>query len=168
MPSVLSNGQRVAPVRVNAYYLRTRGPGRVVAFPPGLKMIAGSSHATTPQSTTITGWKCSGVAPQTLSPDPIACPAGSDNVLVIRFPNCWNGHDLNSADHMSHMSYRFAGACPAGFPVRVPLLSLNFHYHLPAVTGLTLASGSIYSAHADFFNAWNQRTLSALVRTFLN
>jgi hypothetical protein len=168
VPSVLSNGQRVAPLRVNAYYLRGGGRGRIVAFPAGLKVVAGNSHATAPQSTAITGWKCSGVELTGRSADPVACPAGSDNVLVIRFPDCWNGRDLDSADHISHMAYRVGGVCPAGFPVRVPRLSLNFHYHLPTVTGLTLASGSIYSAHADFFNAWNQRVLAALVRTNLN
>ena len=99
---------------------------------------------------------------------PAACPAGSDNVLVIRFPACWNGHDLDSADHRSHLAYPVRGTCPAGFPVRLPQLSLNVHYRLPTTSGLTLSSGSIYSAHADFFNAWNQSVLARLVRTNLN
>jgi hypothetical protein len=89
-------------------------------------------------------------------------------VLVIRFPDCWNGEDLDATDHKSHMAYRVRGACPAGYPVRVPRLSLNVHYELPGTTGLTLASGSIYSSHADFFNAWNQAALARLVRTNLN
>ncbi len=116
----------------------------------------------------ISGWKCSGLRPAALSPEPVACPTGSHNVLVIRFPDCWNGRDLDSTNHKSHMAYRVAGACPAGFPVRVPRLALNVHYQLPAVTGLTLASGSIYSTHADFFNAWNQAVLARLVRANLN
>ena len=66
------------------------------------------------------------------------------------------------------MACRVRGVCPAGYPVRVPRLSLNVHYELPSVTGLTLASANIYSAHADFFNAWNQALLSRLVRTSLN
>ena len=121
-----------------------------------------------PQSTAITGWRCAGVVGQGLSATPSACPAGVDSVLVIRFPQCWNGRDLDSADHQSHLAYQVGRVCPAGFPVRVPQLSLNVHYHLPSVTGLTLASGSIYSAHADFFNAWSQPTLDALVRANLN
>ena len=168
VPSLYADGQRVAPLKVNAYYLRGRSRGRIVPFPAGLKVIAGNSRATVAQSTAITGWRCAGVTAQALSSDPIACPAGSDNVLVIRFPECWNGHDLDSADHQSHLAYQVGGVCPAGFPVRVPRLSLNVHYHLPAVTGLTFASGSIYSGHADFFNAWNQPVLAALVRANLN
>lgn len=168
VPTLYADGQRVAPLKVNAYYLRGRGPGRVVAFPAGLKVIAGDSGATTARSVAITGWKCTGLPPAGLSPDPVACPTGSHNVLVIRFPDCWNGQDLDSTNHKSHMAYRVAGACPAGYPVRVPRLALNVHYLLPAVTGLTLASGSIYSTHADFFNAWNQAVLARLVRANLN
>lgn len=168
VPSLYADGRRVAPLKVNAYYLRGRGPGRIVAFPPGLKVIAGDSGATTAQSGATTGWKCSGIQPSARSAEPTTCPSGSHNVLVIRFPDCWNGRDLDSADHWSHMAYRVAGSCPAGYPVRVPRLSLNVHYELASVTGLTLASGSIHSAHADFFNAWNQTTLARLVRVNLN
>jgi hypothetical protein len=158
----------VAPLRVNVYYLAGRGRGRIAAFPAGLKIIAGNGEATAPQSLAITGWKCSSVRDAGLAADPKTCPAGSHDVLVMRFPDCWNGKDLDSADHRSHMAYRVRGVCPAGFPVRVPRLSLNVHYELPGTTGLTLASGSIYSAHADFFNAWNQTVLARLVRLNLN
>ena len=65
-------------------------------------------------------------------------------------------------------AYQVRGTCPAGYPVRLPQLSLNVHYHLPTVSGLTLSSGSIYSAHADFFNAWNQVVLARLVQINLN
>jgi hypothetical protein len=168
VPTLYYDGARVAPLRVNAYYLRGGGRGRVVAFPAGLKVIAGDSAATEPQSKAVTGWKCAGIRPRRLSSEPIDCPATSHAVLIIRFPECWNGKDLDSTDHQSHMAYRVRGSCPTGYPVRVPRLSLNVHYRLPSVTGLTLASGSIHSSHADFFNAWNQAVLTRLVRTNLN
>jgi hypothetical protein len=41
------------------------------------------------------------------------------------FPSCWNGKDLDTADHMSHMAYPSTvqdGTCPPGFPVRLPSL----------------------------------------------
>ena len=168
VPTLYASGERVAPLKVNAYYLRGGGPGRVVAFPAGLKVIAGNSTATSAQTRAITGWRCSGVRPGALSTTPVACPAGSHAVLVMRFPDCWNGKDLDSVDHQAHMAYRVRGACPTSHPVRVPRLALNVHYEIPAETDLTLASGSIYSAHADFFNAWNQTALARLVRTNLN
>jgi hypothetical protein len=167
VPSLYANGERVAPVKVNVYYLRGRARGRVAAFPAGLKVIAGNSASTAAQSTSVTGWRCTGVA-TALTSLPVTCPAGSDNVLVIRFPQCWNGHDLDATDHHSHLAYAVRGACPTGFPVRLPQLSLNVHYRLPTTSGLTLSSGSIYSAHADFFNAWNQAALARLVRVNLN
>jgi hypothetical protein len=168
VPTLFANGDRVAPLKVNAYYLAGRGRGRIAAFPAGLKVIAGDHDATTAQALAITGWKCSGIQDARLSSDPKTCPAGSHDVLVIRFPDCWNGQDLDSADHRSHLAYRVGGTCPASHPVRVPRLSLNVHYDLPSTSDLTLASGSIYSAHADFFNAWNQTTLARLVRANLN
>src|SRR5205814_653328 len=82
---------------------------------------------------------------------------------IMPFPDCWNGHDLDSADHKSHLAFRVRGICPAGYPVALPRLSFNVHYRLTSLTGLSLASGSIYSAHADFFNAWDQNVLSTLV-----
>lgn len=168
VPTLYHDGERIAPLKVNAYYLRGGRRGPVVAFPAGLKVIAGNSDATTAQTTRITGWRCSGIRRLAPSPEPVSCPTGSHAVLVIRFPDCWNGTDLDSADHQSHMAYRVRGSCPSGYPVRVPRLSLNVHYQLPDVTGLTLASGSIYSSHADFFNAWNQAVLARLVRTNLS
>ena len=168
VPSLYADGTRVTPIRINAYYLRGRGPGRVAAFPAGLKVVAGDGEATTAQSTSITGWKCSGIRLQTLSATPVECPGVSHNVLVIRFPDCWNGEDLDAADHKSHMAYRVNGRCPSGYPVRVPRLALNVHYDLGSVASLTLASGSIYSSHADFFNAWDQAVLNRLVRVNLN
>ena len=167
VPTLLADGQRVAPLKVNAYYLLAGRSGRIVPFPAGLKVIAGDSHAVAAQSKMVTGWKCSGIK-LALSTEPVACPAGSHNVLVIRFPDCWNGKDLDSADHQSHMAYRVRGACPAGFPVQVPRLALNVHYQMASVSDLALASGSIHTAHADFFNAWNQATLTRLVRSNLN
>ena len=158
----------MAPRFANAYYLADGARGHIVAFPAGLKVIAGNSKATTAQSTTILGWKCANQVMEVLAPTPRVCPRNMDDVLVIRFPDCWNGHDLDSADHRSHLAYRVRGACPAGYPVALPRLSFNTHYRLASMSGLTLASGSIYSAHADFFNAWNQPLLTALVARNLN
>lgn len=54
------------------------------------------------------------------------CPAG---VMVnVRFPTCWDGVNLDSPDHMSHMAYPSSGTfesggpCPSTHPVQVPQL----------------------------------------------
>ena len=43
----------------------------------------------------------------------------------------------------------------------LPSLTLIAHYPIVGEPGaITLASGSAYSAHADFFNAWDQAFLA--------
>lgn len=32
------------------------------------------------------------------------CPAGI--MVNVRFPTCWDGKNLDSPDHMSHVAYR--------------------------------------------------------------
>lgn len=166
VPSLLANGVRVRPAFAFAYYLRAGKPGELAAPPAGLKLIAGDAKATAAQSTRVTGWKCEGLGDR-LSTVPVTCP-GERLVLVVNFPDCWNGTDLDSADHKSHLAYSVARRCPTGYPVSIPRLSLRIHYRIGDVSGLTFASGGAYSAHADFFNAWHQSVLANLVRRFTN
>lgn len=45
--------------------------------------------------------------------------------LEIMFPSCWDGKNIDSADHKSHMAYPNLvgdGQCPEGFPVRLVTL----------------------------------------------
>jgi hypothetical protein len=46
---------------------------------------------------------------------------------TVSFPDCWNG-TLDSADHKSHMAYRYSGnqSCPESHPIRVPQIDLEF------------------------------------------
>jgi hypothetical protein len=88
--------------------------------------------------------------------------------LHVNFPNCWDGTNLDSANHQSHMSYSVRGSCPSTHPVAVPAISLIFRYPIAGGAGVALSSGGQYSAHADFFNAWRQGALTSLVRGCLN
>lgn len=51
----------------------------------------------------------------------------------VFFPSCWDGQNLDSPDHQSHMSYPIGayndGACPDSHPVH--LLSLFYEYLAP-------------------------------------
>ncbi|KAL2173004.1 uncharacterized protein P884DRAFT_288391 [Thermothelomyces heterothallicus CBS 202.75] len=64
--------------------------------------------------------------PETMDFPKEPCPAGI--MANVRFPTCWDGKNLDSPDHMSHMSYpetgtfESGGPCPASHPVRVPQL----------------------------------------------
>jgi hypothetical protein len=88
--------------------------------------------------------------------------------LQVNFPNCWDGSRLDSADHKSHMAYSVDGRCPDTHQVETPALSIVVYYRVVDSAGAELASGSQFSGHADFINAWNQEKLVALVDRYLN
>lgn len=52
------------------------------------------------------------------------CPGGIRATVI--FPSCWDGKNLDSPDHRSHMAYTPTGRalagdeCPVSHPVRVP------------------------------------------------
>jgi hypothetical protein len=129
-------------------------------MPEGLRMIAGSAKASSAQ--TYAYWGChenyigkSGTIPN--------CPAGDSVTLVIEFPQCWDGKNLDSADHASHMAYA-QGGCPATHPVAIPAITFNVLYSQPSggTTGYRLASDMYsasqpggFSAHGDWWNGWD-------------
>jgi hypothetical protein len=170
MPTLSLDGAPVEPTGATIYYRRGRADGRIRAFPPGFKMIAGDAKATAPQPLSVTFWNCGvegGVEPTSTVP---TCPGGKTTSLRlhVRFPSCWDGTSLDSADHKSHMAYPDGRRCPATHPVAVPAIELIYRYPIAGGAGVTLASGGQYSAHADFFNGWRQGALTRLVNGCLN
>jgi hypothetical protein len=169
MPTLYVDGNAVAPLSSTIYYRRkTREP--VSAPPAGLKIIAGDASATSPQSRGITFWNCGVEGGVPASSTPPACPSGRGKELRLHvtFPACWNGVSLDSPNHKQHMAYQMNGRCPAAYPVELPQISLIYRYPVSGAHDIALASGGVYSAHADFFNAWNQDTLQGLVDSCLN
>jgi hypothetical protein len=167
MPTVLQNGNPVLPLGATIYYRRATF-AQVEPFPAGLKIIAGDSHATAPQLLKIVYWNCgveTGLPPQGMVP---TCPSGSMLRLHVRFPNCWDGKNLDSVDHKMHMAYSEAGRCPADHPVAVPAIEVILRYPIQGGADVVVASGGQLSGHADFFNAWDQPTLTSLVNGCLN
>jgi hypothetical protein len=169
MPTLLLNGQMVPPRGATIYY-RRKTLTSLRAFPAGFKMIAGDRHATTPQDMHVTYWNCGASSTVPASSQAPTCPndRGESLRLHVNFPNCWDGHSLDAADHMSHMAYSVRGACPASHPVALPAISLIFRYPITGGSGVSLSSGGQYSGHADFFNAWRQGALASLVNGCLN
>src|SRR5215211_504224 len=164
VPTLFNSGNAVQPVGVTAYYIRrTNDP--VQAFPAGLKMIAGTATARAAQDQRITFWSC-GLRRSSVSSTIPSCQFSLR--LQVNFPNCWNGTQLDSADHKSHMAYSTDGVCPASHPVETPALTLVVRYPAVAAATAELASGTQFSGHADFVNAWNQNTLERLVARYLN
>ena len=97
------------------------------------------------------------------------CGTGANLVRQITFADCWDGKHLDSPDHRSHVSTATDGACPAAFPVPIPNVSFVIGY--PAgldVQHVSLASGTTFSMHGDFLNAWDDDALAARVRDCLD
>jgi Domain of unknown function (DUF1996) len=167
-PALLRDGVPVTPEVADAYYRVAPGvrASKVEPYPAGLAMIGGNAHTEAPLPTSIVGWGC-GRAPAVTSTIP-ACPIERPLDLRVTFPDCWNGHDLDSPDHVSHVAYSTRRGCPKGFPVAMPRLTLLVAYPVTGdPSGLEPASGPTMTAHADFLNAWNQAALAENVRSCL-
>ena len=154
-------------------------------FPTGLRMIAGDPGNTTgdtrnnpnpalyyvapawscnaPDGTITIGGKIPGVE----------CPNGSEIIQLVYFPNCWDGRNLDSPDHKSHMAYANDSTpnnhpdqgCPASHPIPVPWLSFNVHYEVDENNrpeNWRLSSDNYAhdkpgggSSHGDFIFGWD-------------
>lgn len=162
-------------------------------LPPGLRMIAGIGSTTPgdpPQDTAIVRWHCqswdasdganpmfSATIPECVEPDRLRAD--------LFFPSCWNGVDLDAADHKSHMAYPVNDGgpdgthCPDTHPI--PVLRPSYHYAWPVLPGNSdpatassrgwrLASDDYevvpgvaggLSLHGDWFNGWHPEVLAA-------
>jgi Domain of unknown function (DUF1996) len=147
------------------------------APPQGLRMIAGDSKSTAPQSGLPAGFTCGGASGNN-SAIPASCPVGSYVTMSITFPQCWDGQNLDSPDHKSHMAYPVGPnrTCPASHPVALP--EIAFHIHWAVRTGddtrfWRLSSDNYtngpggYSLHADWWDGWDTPTMQTQVRNCL-
>jgi Domain of unknown function (DUF1996) len=170
-PTLLDDKNVPVPVEYGFIYYksgyRSVLPEKINNLPAGLKMIAGSMSSTTKQNPDIVSWSCeSPTYTGEFQAIPDFCGLNSRMVYVITFPQCWNGKDLDSADHKSHMAYPVYGSgCPASHPVALPVISLKIKYiqNSASTLGWHLASDHYdttvkpggMSAHADFMEGWN-------------
>jgi hypothetical protein len=179
VPGLLDGGRAVrgAPGehRIDAYYTVLGKNLPVRPMPFGLRMVAGDAKATRPQPIAITSYDCvrfpnGGEITDRFSVMP-TCPAGSYLSARIMFPSCWDGRNLDSPDHKSHMAYPVRERCPVSHPVSLPVLSFRVRWKnvrgVPSPR-LSLASGGQFSMHADFWNAWSPSAMQWLVTNCLN
>jgi len=172
VPTLFRQGKSLTPASGSVYYQDFFRSGRALPFPNGLRVVAGNAMATKPQRGVVR-WTCEGDHGAGI---PTIPDCGSARVtLRVAFPDCWDGRRLDSRDHKSHMAYNYADGrelglqeCPASHPIAVPQLQLNVTYPMHDGEGVELASGSVLSAHADFFNAWKPSALRRRVDRVLN
>ncbi|MEV0565108.1 DUF1996 domain-containing protein [Dactylosporangium sp. NPDC049742] len=168
VPTLYQDGVAKEPVITTFYYL---GEGvsdavreQTQPLPFGLRIVAGNAKATAPDATTISRWSCLHHNESGAGKDFINCPADSMLESYLDFPQCWNGRDLDSADHKSHMAYPVNGACPSTHPVPVPKLRQVLRYPVNGdPSRIRLSSGAGFTMHGDFFNAWPQAEMERRV-----
>jgi hypothetical protein len=178
-PALLHNGRPVTGPpgehRIDAYYSVSDAPLPVRAMPVGLRMIAGDAAARSPQPTDIVHYNClrypqGGQVTGSSAAIP-TCPGGTYLSAKIIFPGCWDGRNLDSPDHKSHMAYPRKGSCPVSHPVSLPTLAIRLRWKtarsIPS-SQLALSSVGQLSMHADFWNAWNPAVMQWLVDNCLN
>ena len=162
VPSLMDGNNRpIEPTSALIYYKNGEVPARTIKeIPPGLRIVAGDSKAATGQPDNVARFMGCGWSPYLLD-----CGTGGTIWMSISFPQCWNGTDLDSPDHKSHMAYVPYGKhkCPAGYPVALPQLEFNVFWIQPpgGYQGLKLASDPMVpgaragqTMHADFMEAW--------------
>jgi hypothetical protein len=175
------DGTPVTPQSLIVYYktgFNGVRPGDVKSLPQGLRMIAGDSKNSGPyQWGGPAHFTCiepvSGTGPSTQN-IPTTCATGNTIWAAVTFPQCWDGVNLDSPDHKSHMSYPVQGSCPSTHPVPVPEITVNVLYTVADMKALSrwrLASDTYdpstpagYSSHADWFNGWKSKFMDSFVQ----
>jgi hypothetical protein len=152
----------------------TNQPTAIQPIPHGLVLIAGDATRTTPggPGSFFCMMPDGNERPGThTNAIPTTCLAGDELWSKVDFPSCWDGKNVDSPDHKSHMAYNFNGDfvagkqwhCPADHPISIPAVSYIVMYKLPAdndTSGWRLASDSYtgpagYSSHADYLYGWD-------------
>lgn len=170
-PTLYVSGVRLPVPKSTFYYTGGEKRPPLTTWPARLKIIAGNAKATTPQSKEVVYWGCGSGSSATKVTTPPQCSSGDTGLtLHVNFPDCWNGRDLDSSDHKSHMAYSKNRACPASHAVSLPRLIARFQWtdKHPSPVSLSLSSGSTNTFHADWWNSWDQTRLAKLVDKCIN
>ncbi|KAK8029950.1 WSC domain-containing protein [Apiospora rasikravindrae] len=150
----------------------------LLAFPKDFRMIAGdptNRNKSDSLAQRAVSFACLGIdGPATPELPPHNCPAGLRTQLI--FPSCWDGKNLDSPDHRSHMAYPSGvdtGFCPPTHPKRFITIFYEVTWSVddlkdqwygdkqPFVFSHGDPEG--YGYHGDFLNGWDVPTLQKAI-----
>jgi hypothetical protein len=171
---------------LDVYYIPS---GKTTAFKKGFRMLAGNAGETetskvskanichrcwtaTSENNFIGGAPCSGTDTVDIPQNP-SCKMIRQTII---FPWCWDGKNLDSPDHKSHVTYGQGngagggGACPASHPVKLPAIMYELMWNVtnfsnrndwpadgkPFVYSMNLGGSA---AHGDYVFGWKDQTL---------
>lgn len=156
----------------NVYY---RNPNGVVVhpIPAGLRMVVGNSKAKSLAENPLLGREIwFGCGDNSVSGKPTSPPSSCGEGIItlhVHFPNCWDGVNLDSADHISHVAWSTSDRCPRSHPVTIPQITIRLEYVVGPTTGdITFASGETFTIHGDFWNTWDQGKLDRMTADCIN
>ncbi|MEU9188667.1 DUF1996 domain-containing protein [Streptomyces sp. NPDC048484] len=149
----------------------------VVAMPSALRIITGDAKAfTNGLANANTNWSCTGFEDRQLTDKYPICPEGSSVVRTSNFQSCWDGQNIDSANHRTHISFvQEDGTCANGFQA-IPQLQARLVYDAPApqiengqvvnpfaVDGFPDQLHKAITDHNDFINFFDENTMNEVV-----
>ncbi|MFI5494812.1 DUF1996 domain-containing protein [Actinoplanes sp. NPDC051859] len=152
---------------------RGNAKSKVVAMPRFLRALTGDAKPTSRgPANARPSWTCSGFGDRLSDKYPI-CPSGSLVQRVHDFPGCWDGKNIDSANHRSHLAFADAasGACPSGTKA-IPQLRITLSYAIPreqqvrgqfALDSFPEEDHNPFSDHDDFVNVNSERQMKRIV-----
>ena len=126
-------GTIITPSAVSIQF-RGNAQAKVVPMPRFLRIVTGDAKTiTNGPANSRAHWTCSGTTNRFSATQYVLCPRGQLVQRVHDFAGCWNGTDLDSANHRTHVAFADSttGACPEGFKA-IPQLRITLSYRVPA------------------------------------
>ncbi|MFJ1969679.1 DUF1996 domain-containing protein [Streptomyces sp. NPDC087903] len=170
-------GEIVTPKEVTLTFVGNPR-SKVTAMPRLLRIITGDAKAfVNGTANANASWSCTGFEDRQLKDKYPLCPQGSDVVRTFKFQSCWDGRNIDSANHRTHVAFAQAdGSCAAGFQA-IPQLAQRIVYDVDAPSlqdgGRTTPLFAVDSFpeqlhkpvtdHGDFINVFDEDLMGQLV-----
>ncbi|MET8141199.1 DUF1996 domain-containing protein [Sphaerisporangium sp. NPDC005288] len=161
-------GRIVRPASVSITF-RGNPTSKVVAMPLFLRIITGDAKSFTNGPTNANAsWSCTGFENRQLKDKYPICPRGSQVVRTFKFQSCWDGKNIDSANHRTHVAFAAAdGSCANGFQA-IPALEQRITYNVPPGPGFAVDSfpeqlHKPITDHGDFINVMSEALMKRAV-----